>query len=133
MAGVARTARTSTKVLPASATAPPTAPVQASVHLNSGGAKKVIITAPSADAPMYVMGVNHEKYDPAKDHIISNASCTTNCLAPLAKVRHVAVRHEPLSVPYCDLRSARSRTVHAYQEPGKYQPAAVKALSYRLW
>lgn len=56
----------------------------AQAHI-AGGAKKVVISAPSADAPMFVMGVNHHEAK-ATDTVVSNASCTTNCLAPLAKV-----------------------------------------------
>ena len=71
----------------------------------AAGAKKVVITAPAKGPDlMVVLGVNHDHYDPASHHIISNASCTTNCLAPMAKVLHDTFR----------LRRGWMTTVHAY-------------------
>ncbi|MBW1994451.1 MAG: type I glyceraldehyde-3-phosphate dehydrogenase [Deltaproteobacteria bacterium] len=76
----------------------------ASKHL-SAGAKKVIISAPAKDPDItIVMGVNSNQYDPAKHHIISNASCTTNCLAPVAKVL----------LENFGIKSGLMTTVHAY-------------------
>lgn len=73
-------------------------------HLE-GGAKKVIISAPAKEEDItIVMGVNHEKYDPASHHVISNASCTTNCLAPFAKVLHESF----------GIRRGMMTTVHSY-------------------
>ena len=61
----------------------------ARVHIDKGGAKKVIISAPAKNEDItLVLGVNEDKYDPAKHNVISNASCTTNCLAPAAKIVH---------------------------------------------
>jgi len=76
----------------------------AAKHL-AAGAKKVVITAPAKGPDItIVLGVNDEKYDPAKHHIISNASCTTNCLAPLAKVIHQTF----------GIRKGWMTTIHSY-------------------
>ncbi len=63
---------------------------KAALHISGGGARRVLLSAPSksdpAQVPTLCLGVNHEKYDPARHTVVSNASCTTNCLAPIAKV-----------------------------------------------
>ena len=95
----------------------------AAKHIDAG-AKKVVITAPAKGPDLtVVMGVNDDKYDPSKHHIISNASCTTNCLAPVAKVLHetFGIRkgwmttvhsytndQQLLDLPHKDLRRARA-------------------------
>ncbi|MBL8964476.1 MAG: aldehyde dehydrogenase, partial [Phycisphaerae bacterium] len=67
---------------------------KASLHISGGGARRVLISAPTKSEPSVVptfcLGVNHEQYDPSKHTVVSNASCTTNCLAPIAKVIHDA-------------------------------------------
>jgi glyceraldehyde-3-phosphate dehydrogenase type I len=89
-------------------------------HIQAG-AKKVIITAPSADAPMFVMGVNEDKYT-GKETVLSNASCTTNCLAPLAKVIH-----EKFGIV-----EALMTTVHSYTATQKtVDGPSHKVLNYR--
>jgi len=93
-------------------------------HITKGGAKKVIITAPAEGEDLtIVMGVNDSKYDPANHHVVSNASCTTNCLAPAAKVVHDKFKiiralmttihaytndQKILDLPHSDLRRARA-------------------------
>lgn len=93
-------------------------------HITKGGAKKVIISAPAEGEDLtIVMGVNEHMYDPANHHVVSNASCTTNCLAPAAKVVHDKFRivrglmttvhaytndQKILDLPHSDLRRARA-------------------------
>src|SRR6058998_44415 len=96
-------------------------------HLDAG-AKKVVISAPATDPDVtIVLGVNDQTYDPEQHHIISNASCTTNCVAPLAKVLHDNFRVEQgfmttihaytndqqiLDLPHKDLRRARAAAIN---------------------
>lgn len=100
---------------------------KAEVHITKGGAKKVLISAPATGEDItIVLGVNEDKYDPAKHNIISNASCTTNCLAPIAKVLNdsfgikkgfMTTVHsytndqKILDLPHSDLRRARAASM----------------------
>jgi glyceraldehyde 3-phosphate dehydrogenase len=90
----------------------------AKAHLD-GGAKKVIISAPAKEEDItIVMGVNDDKYDPASHHILSNASCTTNCVAPMAKVLHDSF----------GLVKGLMTTVHAYTQDQNLQDGPHKDL-----
>jgi glyceraldehyde 3-phosphate dehydrogenase len=104
-----------------------TAREHAAKHL-AGGASKVVISAPATGEDItVVLGVNFDRYDPAEHHVISNASCTTNCLAPMAKVLHeaIGIRHGLMTtihaytsdqslqdMPHRDLRRARAAAIN---------------------
>src|SRR5213594_4557098 len=92
---------------------------KARVHIDKGGAKKVIISAPATHQDYtVVMGVNHKGYDPKKHNIISNASCTTNCFVPLAKVLHDSF----------GIESGFMTTIHAYTADQRLQDLPHKDL-----
>jgi glyceraldehyde 3-phosphate dehydrogenase len=116
---------------------------KAKAHID-GGAKKVIISAPAKNEDAtFVMGLNHEDYDPAKHHIISNASCTTNCLGPMAKVLldefgivkglmttiHAYTNDQViLDFPHSDLRRSRAAAINVIPT----STGAAKAISLVL-
>jgi glyceraldehyde-3-phosphate dehydrogenase/erythrose-4-phosphate dehydrogenase len=90
---------------------------------HDAGAKKVIISAPAKGEDLtIVLGVNEDKYDPAKHHIISNASCTTNCLAPAAKVAQ-----RPLASSRADDHDSRLHQRPAHSGPGAQATCAAPA------
>ena len=92
---------------------------KARVHIDKGGARKVIISAPATNQDFtVVMGVNHKAYDPAKHNIVSNASCTTNCFVPLAKVLHDSF----------GISSGFMTTIHAYTADQRLQDLPHKDL-----
>src|SRR5712691_1004900 len=92
---------------------------KARVHIDKGGAKKVIISAPATHQDYtVVMGVNHKGYDSSKHHVISNASCTTNCFVPLAKVLHDSF----------GIERGMMTTIHAYTADQKLQDLPHKDL-----
>ncbi len=99
----------------------------AKAHLDAG-AKKVVISAPGKNMPMFVMGVNHETYDKSMN-IVSNASCTTNCLAPLAKIIHDAFGIEEGLMSTVHSTTATQLTVDG---PSKKDWRGGRAASYNI-
>ncbi|HYS97594.1 MAG TPA: type I glyceraldehyde-3-phosphate dehydrogenase, partial [Candidatus Dormibacteraeota bacterium] len=92
---------------------------KARVHIDKGGAKKVVISAPATNQDYtVVMGVNHKGYDAAKHNVLSNASCTTNCFVPLAKVLHDSF----------GIERGMMTTIHAYTADQKLQDLPHKDL-----
>ncbi len=102
----------------------------AGAHLTAG-AKKVIITAPGKKVDeTFVMGVNHELYDPNSHHVVSNASCTTNCLAPMAKVLHetVGIEHGWLTTTHAYTNDQRILDVQHPKDMRRARAAAVNII-----
>src|SRR5437764_6597137 len=92
---------------------------KARVHIDKGGAKKVIISAPATHQDYtVVMGVNHKGYDPAKHNVVSNASCTTNCFVPVAKILHDSF----------GIENGFMTTIHAYTADQRLQDLPHKDL-----
>jgi glyceraldehyde 3-phosphate dehydrogenase len=102
----------------------------AGAHLTAG-AKKVIITAPGKTVDeTFVMGVNHELYDPNGHHVVSNASCTTNCLAPLAKVLHetVGIEHGWLTTTHAYTNGQKILDVQHPKDMRRSRAAAINII-----
>ena len=102
----------------------------AGAHLTAG-AKKVIITAPGKTVDeTFVMGVNHELYDPNSHHVVSNASCTTNCLAPLAKVLHetVGIEHGWLTTTHAYTNGQKILDVQHPKDMRRSRAAAINII-----
>jgi glyceraldehyde 3-phosphate dehydrogenase len=102
----------------------------AGAHLEAG-AKKVIISAPGKDVDeTFVVGVNNDKYDPNNHHVVSNASCTTNCLAPMAKVLHetVGIEHGWLTTTHAYTNDQRILDVQHSKDMRRARAAAINII-----
>jgi glyceraldehyde 3-phosphate dehydrogenase len=103
---------------------------KAAAHLEAG-ASKVVITAPGQEVDeTFVMGVNHELYDPSRHHVVSNASCTTNCLAPMAKVLHetVGIEHGWLTTTHAYTNDQRLLDVQHPKDMRRARAAAINII-----